>query len=140
MNQKKGHSWIIALLLWLITNLPATAAKQGVIEHGKQMFMTLTCFACHGQEGKGMVRKRYRKSKKTGKFKSRTGDPMPGFEAYPKLAGQNAKYLLAQMNDIFEGRRKNGLSAAMFGIKLMIDNTAKEGDLEAITEYLAQIK
>ncbi|MEC8844136.1 MAG: hypothetical protein VXX42_09160, partial [SAR324 cluster bacterium] len=68
------------------------------------------------------------------------GDPMPGFEAYPKLAGQNAKYLLAQMNDIFEGRRKNGLSAAMFGIKLMIDNTAKEGDLEAISEYLAQIK
>ena len=65
---------------------------------------------------------------------------MPGFEAYPKLAGQNAKYLLAQMNDIFEGRRKNGLSAAMFGIKLMIDNTAKEGDLEAISEYLAQIK
>ena len=63
---------------------------------------------------------------------------MPGFEAYPKLAGQNAKYLLAQMNDIFEGRRKNGLSAAMFGIKLMIDNTAKEGDLEAISEYLAK--
>jgi len=28
----------------------------------------------------------------------------------------------------------------MFGIKLMIDNTAKEGDLEAISEYLAQIK
>ena len=86
------------------------------------------------------VKSNNRKDKKTGKFKYRKGDPMPGFEAYPKLAGQNAKYLLAQMNDIFEGRRKNGLSAAMFGIKLMIDNTAKEGDLEAISEYLAQIK
>ena len=130
----------VVLLFWLTIPFPANAAEPEVIERGKQMYMTLTCFACHGQEGKGMIRKRDRKDKKTGKFKYRKGDPMPGFEAYPKLAGQNANYLLAQMNDIFEGRRKNGLSAAMFGIKLMIDNTAKEGDLEAISEYLAQIK
>ena len=116
------------------------AADEATIQRGKEMYMSLTCFACHGQEGKGMVRKRDRKSKKTGNWKYRKGDPIPGFEAYPKLAGQNSKYLYMQMMDIFEGRRNNGLSAAMLGIKIMIDSAAKEGDLQAVAEYLSQIK
>ena len=93
------------LLFWLTIPFPANAAEPEVIERGKQMYMTLTCFACHGQEGRGMVRKRDRKDKKTGKFKYRKGDPMPGFEAYPKLAGQNA--IPAGTNERYlEGRRK----------------------------------
>lgn len=87
-----------------------------------------------------MVRTKDRLNKKTGKYKYRKGDPMPGFEGYPKLAGQNATYLYNQMMDIFEGRRKNGMSAAMAGIKLMVDSTAKEGDLKAIAEYLSKVK
>jgi len=136
-------NWIIFVFLTVFVlsgNTVAFAADEATIQRGKEMFMALTCFACHGQEGKGMVRKRDRKSKKTGKWKYRKGDPMPGFEAYPKLAGQNSKYLYTQMMDIFEGRRTNGLSAAMLGIKIMIDSTAKEGDLQAVADYLSQVK
>ncbi len=107
---------------------------------GEEMYKALTCTACHGVAGKGMVRSRDRINKKTGKYKYRKGDTKPGFESYPKLAGQNSTYLYNQMVDIFEGRRKNGMSAAMAGIKLMIDSTAKKGDLQAIADYLSQVK
>ncbi len=120
--------------------ISAYAADEATIKRGQEMYMALTCFACHGQEGRGMVRKKDRKNKKTGKWKYRKGDAMPGFESYPKLAGQHSKYLYTQMMDIFEGRRTNGLSAAMLGIKLMVDSTAKEGDLQAISDYLSQVK
>ncbi len=140
MNTKHPIAWCLGLMLFLAGSSSLHAVDQAVIERGKQLYMTLTCFACHGPEGKGMVRKRDRKDKKTGKYKYRKGDPMPGFEAYPKLAGQNPKYLYQQMQDIFAARRTNGLTAAMLGIKIMIDSTAKEGDLQAVAEYLAQIK
>ena len=107
---------------------------------GKEMYNTLTCMACHGPEGRGMVRTRDRINKKTGKYKYRKGDAKPGFDGYPKLAGQNATYLYNQMMDIFEGRRTNGQSKAMAGIKLMVDGTAKKGDLKAIAEYLSKVK
>ena len=87
-----------------------------------------------------MVRKRDRIDKETGKYKYREGDPMPGFEAYPKLAGQNAQYLYNQMKDILEGRRTNGLSAAMGGIKAFVDSSATDEDLMAVAEYLAHVK
>lgn len=109
-------------------------------QDGKELYTKLTCFGCHGPDGKGMVRKRDRKDKKTGKFKYRKGDPLPGFEAYPKLAGQNATYLYNQMKDIFEGRRTNGLSSAMQGIKTFIDSTATDEDLKAIAEYLSKVE
>jgi cytochrome c553 len=110
-----------------------------VLQRGEAMYKTLTCFACHGEAGHGMIRTKDRK-KADGSFAYRKGDPMPGFEAYPILAGQPAKYLYTQMMDIFEGRRANGLSAAMLGIKLMVDTTAQPGDLEAIAEYLSQVR
>jgi hypothetical protein len=32
------------------------------------------------------------------------------------------------------------MSAAMLGIKIMIDSTAKEGDLQAVADYLSQVR
>lgn len=87
-----------------------------------------------------MVRKRDRKDKKTGKFKYRKGDPIPGFENYPKLAGQGSVYLYNQMKDILDGRRTNGMSSAMAGIKGFIDSTATDEDLKAVADYLSQVK
>jgi cytochrome c553 len=110
------------------------------VSRGEEMYQTLTCAACHGAAGKGMVYRRDRKDKKTGKYKYRKGQTKPGFEAYPKLAGQNSAYLYVQMVDIFSGKRNNNLSPAMAGIKLMVDSTAKEGDLQAIADYLSQVK
>lgn len=107
---------------------------------GKTLYTQLTCAACHGKEGRGVVYKRDRKDRKTGKIKARKGDPKPGFEAYPKLAGQNSLYLYNQMMDIFSGKRKNGMSAAMAGIKLMIDQSATDADLKAIATYLSKVK
>ncbi len=107
---------------------------------GKALYMKLTCLGCHGPEGKGLVRKRDRKDKKTGEYKYRKGDPMPGFEAYPKLAGQSEVYLYNQMKDIFTGKRNNGLTAAMLGIKTFIDSTAKDEDLKAVAKYLSQVR
>ena len=127
---------ILLLLIFAVTawSLPAFGAD------GKELYMKLTCFACHGPEGKGMVRKRDGKDKKTGKFKYRKGDPMPGFEAYPKLAGQNSVYLYNQMKDIFTGKRTNGLTTAMLGIKAFIDSSASDEDLKAVAEYLSQVQ
>ncbi|MBF0353304.1 MAG: c-type cytochrome [SAR324 cluster bacterium] len=120
----------------LISGLSLTA----IAADGATLYQQLTCFACHGAEGRGQVRNREKIDKTTGEVVYRQGDPMPGFEAYPKLAGQNKLYLYNQMKDIFSGKRNNGLSAAMLGIKLMIDSTATDDDLMAIAEYLSQVK
>ncbi|MGK5094708.1 c-type cytochrome [Deltaproteobacteria bacterium TL4] len=107
---------------------------------GQTLYQQLTCIACHGPEGKGMVRKRDQIDKNTGAYKYREGDPLPGFEIYPKLAGQSEIYLYNQMKDIFESRRTNGMTRAMLGIKLMIDNSATDDDLKAIAKYLSQVR
>ena len=125
---------IIALLLGIMSF--ASFAN----ERGKEMYTKLTCVACHGEDGRGMVRKKDKISKKTGKYKYRKGDMMPGFENYPKLAGQSSVYLYNQMKDIFDGKRTNGMSNAMSGIKIMIDKTATDEDLKAIADYLSKVK
>ena len=107
---------------------------------GEMMYKKLTCFACHGEAGRGMVRKKDKFNKKTGKYKYRKGDMLPGFERYPKLAGQSSVYLLEQMKDFFSGKRTNGLSSAMMGVKGLVDSTAKPGDLKAISDYLSKVK
>ncbi|MBF0279688.1 MAG: c-type cytochrome [SAR324 cluster bacterium] len=126
--------FFLIIFAFISSYIPVFAAD------GKELYVKLTCFACHGPDGKGMVRKRDRKDKKTGEFKYRKGDPMPGFEAYPKLAGQNSVYLYNQIKDIFGGKRSNGLTSAMLGIKAFIDSSASDEDLKAIAEYLSQVK
>lgn len=54
---------------------------------GKQLFMTRTCFACHGKNGSKAIL------------------------AYPNLAGQSQAYLYEQMKDIAAGKRVSGPDA-----------------------------
>ena len=68
------------------------------------------CTACHGKDAK-----------------------TPLMDAYPKLAGQNAGYLLQQMKDIKSGARNNGMTAAMKGIMHMVN----EEEMAAIAKYLS---
>jgi len=124
-------------LLATVTFLPSSPVKAA---DGKSLYLTLTCVACHGKEGRGKVRRRDRIDKKTGKYKYRKGDPMSGFEDYPKLSCQQPKYLVAQMNDIFNGVRKGGKSKAMHGVRDMVLSTAKPGDFEAIADYLSKVR
>ncbi len=69
------------------------------------------------------------------------GDLIPGFEDYPRHAGNKKLYLYRQMKDILEGRRTNGNSEAMRGIKPYIDsNKITDDDFRRIAEYLSNVK
>ena len=71
------------------------------------------CMACHGPEGK-----------------------KPLMPTYPKLAGQNAGYMVQQMQDIKSGKRNNGMTAAMKGIMHMVNDE----EIKAIADYLSKVK
>jgi cytochrome c553 len=69
------------------------------------------------------------------------GDLIPGFEDYPRHAGNKKLYLYRQMKDILEGRRTNGNSEAMRGIKPFIEsNKITDEDFRSIAEYLSNVK
>ncbi len=72
-----------------------------------------TCSACHGKDGKKTL--------------------MPD---YPKIAGQNVKYVEKQMADIKSGARANGNSAAMKGVMVIVSDE----ELKAIAEYVSKMK
>jgi cytochrome c len=55
---------------------------------------------------------------------------------YPKLAGQNAAYIVQQMKDIKSGARNNGMTAAMKGIMHMVNDE----EIQAIADYLSGLK
>ena len=80
---------------------------------GAALFQAKTCFACHGADAKTPI------------------SPL-----YPKLAGQNKEYLIAQMKDIKSGARNNGQTGAMRGIMGMVS----DADMAAIAEWLSSLK
>ena len=55
---------------------------------------------------------------------------------YPKLAGQNAAYMMRQMQDIKSGARANGNTAAMKGIMHLVNDE----EMQAIADWLAGLK
>ena len=69
------------------------------------------------------------------------GDLIKGFEDYPRHAGNKQLYLYHQMRDILQGRRTNGNSEAMRGIRPFIEsNKITEEDFRNIAEYLSNVK
>ena len=69
------------------------------------------------------------------------GDLISGFEDYPRHAGNKQLYLYRQMKDILEGKRTNGNSEAMRGIKPFIENNKiTDDDFRSIAEYLSNVK
>jgi len=71
----------------------------------------------------------------------RKGDLVPGFEGYPRHAGNKKLYLYRQMKDILERRRTNGNSEAMRGIQPYIEsNKINDEDFMSIAEYLSNVK
>jgi len=76
-----------------------------------------------------------------GRVYYRKGDLIPGFEEYPRHAGNKKIYLFRQMKDILEGRRTNGNSEAMRGIQSFIEsNKITDEDFMCIAEYLSKVK
>ncbi|HZV54853.1 MAG TPA: cytochrome c [Rhodocyclaceae bacterium] len=80
---------------------------------GAKLYAEKTCNACHGPAGN-----------------------KPILPDYPKIAGQNVKYIEKQMTDIKSGARANGNSAAMKGVMHLVS----EADIKAIAEYVSKLK
>ena len=89
--------------------LPASAQAPS----GEALYKEKTCIACHGPDAK-----------------------TPILPVYPKLAGQNADYLLQQAKDIKSGARDNGNTPAMKGVMHLVS----EDELKVITDWLATLK
>jgi len=70
------------------TALPAAAADPKALARGEEIVQA-KCFICHGAEGE-------------------SSSP-----AFPRLAGQNASYMVRQLNDYKSGRRKSSTMQPM---------------------------
>jgi cytochrome c len=80
---------------------------------GAKLYAEKTCSACHGPAGN-----------------------KPLLPDYPKIAGQNVKYIERQILDIKSGARSNGNTAAMKGVMHLVD----EAEIKAIAEYVSKLK
>jgi cytochrome c len=88
-------------------------AGAALAQDGAKLYTDKTCNACHGPAGN-----------------------KPLMPDYPKIAGQNAKYLERQMLDIKSGARKNGNAAAMAGVMHLVS----EAEIKTLSEYIAKLK
>lgn len=97
---------------------PATETAAPAAPDGKALFRTKTCIACHGKDGAKAI------------------------QMYPDLAGQDAKYMLEQMNDIADGKRVSGPDARGYprtqGMKDIMHLVNAE-ERAALAAYLASV-
>ncbi|MEA3301897.1 MAG: c-type cytochrome [Pseudomonadota bacterium] len=85
-------------------------ASQAHALDGAGLYIERTCIACHGVEGR-----------------------VPVMSEYPKIAGQNAPYMLAQMKDIKSGTRSHAHTVAMKNVMHLISDE----EMAAVAEWLA---
>jgi cytochrome c553 len=90
----------------MIITTPLSAAD------GTALFGQHLCVTCHGAGGNA-----------------------PIIGTYPKLAGQNKGYLVAQFKDIQSRVRDNGQTSAMRGI----GQGVRTDDIEAIADYWSKL-
>ena len=91
----------------------ALVASPVIAADGAALYKDKTCNACHGPKG-----------------------DKPLMPNYPKVAGQNAAYIEAQMKDIKSGARNNGQTAAMKGVMHLVN----DDEIKALAEYLSKLK
>jgi len=100
--------FVMSLIAAAIVASPVIAAPDGA-----KLYAEKTCNACHGPKG-----------------------DKPLMPDYPKIAGQNAKYVEQQMKDIKSGARNNGQTAAMKGVMHLVNDE----EIKAISEYVSKLK
>lgn len=93
--------------------LGMTVGGTAVAADGATLFKTKTCFSCHGKDAKS-----------------------PLLPVYPLLAGQSADYAFNQMKDIKDGKRANGMSAAMKGVMHLVSDK----EMRTIADWLSTLK
>jgi cytochrome c len=104
------HSLSLVVTVLAVTLVPTSAVSAA---DGAALFKSKTCWSCHGKDANSPI--------------------MP---VYPRLAGQNADYAYAQMQDIKSGKRANGQSAAMKGVMGLVSDE----EMRAIADWLATLK
>lgn len=117
-----GLALCLAAPLAIAQTAPAPAAPPAQADaaalDGKALYRTKTCIACHGREG------------------------TRGIQTFPELAGQDAKYMLAQMNEIADGKRLSGPDDRGYprtqGMKDIMHLVTVE-ERAAIAEYLSKV-
>lgn len=92
----------------LLLGLVGTAQADDIAD-GAKLYTDKACLSCHGEAGN-----------------------KPIMTTYPKIAGQNADYLVQQMKDIKSGARNNGQTAAM---KALVA-TVTDDEFAKIAKYL----
>ena len=100
-------------VVFLLGTAAAMLASGTAFADGAALYKEKTCVACHGADGK-----------------------KPLMPDYPKIAGQNAKYVERQMLDIKSGARANGNAAAMKGVMEIVS----EAEIKDLAEYVAKMK
>ena len=95
------------------TLLAALIGSSAFAGDGAKLYVEKTCTACHGKDGKKTL--------------------LPD---YPKIAGQNVKYIEKQMADIKSGARSNGNSAAMKGVMVIVS----DAEIKDIALFVSQMK
>jgi cytochrome c553 len=85
-------------------------ANTALLARGKDLYVK-ECTSCHGSNGQGDADK-----------------------LYPVLAGQHYKYLLRQVTDIRDGKRRNANPDMVEVVKKYSDK-----DLDAVVEYMASL-
>ncbi|MCP4007720.1 MAG: c-type cytochrome [bacterium] len=90
-----------------------SAEDSGKNPDGATLYNERTCVACHGKDAK-----------------------TPILPVYPKLAGQNADYMLQQMKDIKSGARNNANTAAMRAVMVLVN----EQEMGALASYISTLK
>jgi cytochrome c len=111
--RKKNLITTVAGISFAAMSLSGIAAEKPAALDGATLYQTKTCFACHGVDAN-----------------------TPLLPNYPKLAGQNKEYALAQMKDIKSGARNNGETAAMKGVMHVVN----DAEMDAIAKWLSSLK
>ena len=100
---------ILAIVFFTTINL-INPAYSSDIDKGKEL--SVSCAACHGDNGISV-------------------NPV-----WPKLAGQNPKYLASQLYEFRKGAEGNRNNAVMYGIAV----TLSDSDIEDLSAYYASLK
>ncbi len=79
---------------------------------GATLYVERACIACHGAEGRA-----------------------PVMTEYPKIAGQNAEYSLAQIKDIKNGVRTNSHTVAMKNVMHLISDE----EMTVVAKWLSEL-